>query len=58
MDVFDDKAINDENSDEKQLQVQPIGYKSIFIPVNARIDYQYRSDNPDNKCLYDFVSTF
>ena len=57
-DVFDDEAINDENNDEEQFQVQPTEDKSNFILVNARIDYQYRSDNLANTCLYDFVSTF
>ena len=57
-DVFDDETINDENNDEEQFQVQPTEDKSNFILVNARIDYQYRSDNLDNTCLYNFVGTF
>ncbi|CAF3374280.1 unnamed protein product, partial [Rotaria sp. Silwood2] len=57
-DVFDDETINDENSDEEHFQVQSAEDKNNFILVNTRIDYQYRSDNLNNTCLYDFVSTF
>ncbi|CAF1542983.1 unnamed protein product, partial [Adineta ricciae] len=57
-DVFDDETINEENNNEEQFQVQPTEDKSNFILVNTRIDYQCRSDNLNNICLYDFVSTF
>ncbi|CAF1564624.1 unnamed protein product, partial [Rotaria sordida] len=57
-DVYDDEIINDENSDEEHFQVQSTEDKNNFILVNTRIDYQYRSDNLNNTCLYDFVGTF
>ncbi|CAF2763694.1 unnamed protein product [Rotaria sp. Silwood2] len=57
-DVYDDEIINDENSDEERFQVQSTEDKNNFILVNTRIDYQYRSDNLNNTCLYDFVGTF
>ncbi|CAF4199129.1 unnamed protein product, partial [Rotaria sordida] len=57
-DVCDDEAINDENSEEENFQIQSTEDKNNFILVNTRIDYQYRSDNLNKTCLYDFVSTF
>ncbi|CAF4239766.1 unnamed protein product [Rotaria sp. Silwood2] len=57
-DIFDDETINEENNDEEHFQVQPAGDKNNFILVNTRVDYQYRSNNLNNTCLYDFVSTF
>ncbi|CAF4521081.1 unnamed protein product [Rotaria sp. Silwood2] len=56
-DIFDE-TINEENSDEEHFQVQPAEDKNNFILVNTRVDYQYRSNNLNNTCLYDFVSTF
>ena len=50
--------INDENNEEENFQIQSTEDKNNFILVNTRIDYQYRSDNLNNTCLYDFVSTF
>ncbi|CAF1089809.1 unnamed protein product [Rotaria sordida] len=57
-DVYDDEIINDENSGEEHFQVQSTEDKNNFILVNTRIDYQYRSENLNNTCLYDFSSTF
>ncbi|CAF1033917.1 unnamed protein product [Rotaria sordida] len=57
-DIFDDETIIEENNDEEHFQVQPAGDKNNFILVNTRVDYQYRSNNLNNTCLYDFVSTF
>jgi hypothetical protein len=57
-DMCDNDTIIDGNSDEENFQIQSTEDKNNFILVNTRIDYQYRSDNLNNTCLYDFVSTF
>ena len=57
-DMCHNETINDENSEEEHFQVQSTEDKNNFMLVNTRINYQYRSDNLNNTCLYDLVSTF
>jgi hypothetical protein len=54
--TYDDEATFDDNKDEEDFQIQSDENNS-FVLVNTRIDYQYRSDNINDMCLYDFVST-
>ena len=56
-DVYDDGIIDDENHDEELFQIQSSENDTKFVLVNTRIDYQYRSANLNNMCVYDFVST-
>ena len=56
-DVYDDGIIDDENHDEELFQIQSGENDNKFVLVNTRIDYQYRSANLNNMCVYDFVST-
>jgi len=56
-DVFDDGTVDEENNDEERFQIQSSENDKKFVLVNTRIDYQYRSENLSNICLYDFVST-
>src|ERR1044071_8805848 len=55
-DVYDDETIDNENNDEEHFQIQSAENEKKYVLVNTRIDYQYRSDNLNNMCLYDFVS--
>ena len=56
-DIYDDGIIDDENHDEELFQIQSGENDKKFVLVNTRIDYQYRSANLNNTCVYDFVST-
>ncbi len=56
-DVYDDETIDNENNDEEHFQIQSTENDKKYVLVNTRIDYQYRSDNLNDMCLYDFVST-
>ena len=56
-DVFGDETIDDQNNEEEHFQIQSTENDKKYVLVNTRIDYQYRSDNLNNMCLYDFVST-
>ncbi|CAF1595684.1 unnamed protein product, partial [Adineta steineri] len=49
-------AIDDQNNDEEQFQIQVSENDEKHVLVNTRIDYQYRSEILNNICLYDFVS--
>jgi hypothetical protein len=55
-DAYDDETIDNENDDEEHFQIQSTENDKKYVLVNTRIDYQYRSDNLNNMCLYDFVS--
>lgn len=55
--IDDDSTIDGENNDEELFQVQSGENDKKFVLVNTRIDYQYRSANLNNMCVYDFVST-
>ncbi|CAF3385678.1 unnamed protein product, partial [Rotaria socialis] len=57
-DTYDDEAIDNDNNDEEQFQIQSTEHDKKYVLVNTRIDYQYRSDNLNRMCLYDFVSIF
>ena len=54
--IYDDGIIDDENHDEELFQIQSGENDRKFVLVNTRIDYQYRSANLNNMCVYDFVS--
>ena len=55
-DAYDDGTIDGENNDEELFQIQSGENDKKFVLVNTRIDYQYRSANLNNMCVYDFVS--
>ena len=55
-DVFDDETVDNENNNEEEFQIQSTENNKTYVLVNTRIDYQYRSDNLNNLCLYNFVS--
>jgi hypothetical protein len=54
--VYDDETIDDENNEEEHFQIQSSENDKKYVLVNTRIDYQYRSDDLNNMCLYDLVS--
>ncbi|CAF3882860.1 unnamed protein product [Adineta steineri] len=54
--ICDDEAIDDQNNDEEQFQIQISENDEKHVLVNTRINYQYRSETLNNICLYDFVS--
>ena len=56
--VTEDESISEEQADEEQFQIESSENNKDFVLVNTRIDYQYRPDNLDNVCLYEFVSVF
>lgn len=53
-----DEDDNEADNDEEQFQIQLADTSKNYVLVNTRVDYQYRSDNLNNVCLYDFVSIF
>ena len=55
-----DEAIDtdDGENDEENFQIQLADDSKKFVLVNTRVDYQYRSDNLNSACFYDFVSIF
>ncbi len=55
-DDYEDGTIDNENNDEENFQIQTTENDKKYVLVNTRIDYQYRSDNLNNMCLYNFVS--
>ena len=55
--VYDDENIDKESPDEEQFRIQSSEKENIYVLVNTRIDYQYRSDILNKLCLYDFIST-
>ncbi|CAF2763621.1 unnamed protein product [Rotaria sp. Silwood2] len=57
-DMYDDETIDNDNNDEEHFQIQSVEDDKKYVLVNTRIDYQYRSDNLNRMCLYDFVSIF
>ncbi|CAF4180729.1 unnamed protein product, partial [Rotaria sp. Silwood2] len=57
-DIYDDEAIDNDNNDEEHFQIQSTEHDKKYVLVNIRIDFQYRSDNLNRLCLYDFVSIF
>ncbi|CAF3688147.1 unnamed protein product [Rotaria sp. Silwood1] len=57
-DMYDDEAIDNDNNEEEHFQIQSAEHDKKYVLVNTRIDYQYRSDNLNRMCLYDFVSIF
>ncbi|CAF3303782.1 unnamed protein product [Rotaria sp. Silwood2] len=57
-DIYDDETIDNDNNDEEHFQIQSAEYDKKYVLVNTRIDYQYRSDNLNRMCLYDFVGIF
>ena len=40
---------------EEQFLLQPNDTNTVYIYVNTRVDYQYRSISLNNICLYDYV---
>ncbi|CAF4397211.1 unnamed protein product [Rotaria magnacalcarata] len=56
--TFHDATLYDDDNNEEEFQIQPIEKGKQYALVNAIIDYQYRSDNLNRMCLYDFVSVF
>ncbi|CAF2181151.1 unnamed protein product, partial [Rotaria magnacalcarata] len=57
-DTFHGAILDDDDNNEEEFQIQPIEKGKQYALVNTRIDYQYRSDNLNRMCLYDFVSVF
>ncbi|CAF2710486.1 unnamed protein product [Rotaria sp. Silwood2] len=57
-DRYYDEAIDNDNSDEEHFQIQSTEHDKKYVLVSTRIDFQYRSDNLNRMCLYDFVSIF
>ena len=58
-DMYDEaKDTDDGENDEENFQIQLADDSKKYVLVNTRIDYQYRSDNLNSVCLYDFVSIF
>ena len=55
-DDYDDGLIDNENNDEENFQIQTTENDKKYVLVNTRIDYQYRCDNLNKMCLFDFVS--
>ncbi|CAF2631936.1 unnamed protein product [Rotaria sp. Silwood2] len=57
-DIYDDETMGNDNNDEENFQIHSAEHDKKYVLVNTRIDYQYRSDNLNRMCLYDFVSIF
>jgi len=55
-DDYDDGPIDNENNDEENFQIQTADNDKKYVLVNTRIDYQYRCNNLNKMCLYNFVS--
>lgn len=54
-DIYEDNMIENENNEEEHFQIESAEDDKKYVLVNARTDYQYRSDELNNMCLYDFV---
>jgi hypothetical protein len=57
---FNEDQEDDEKEAEEQFLLEPTETKNgnRYVMVNTRLDYQYRSKDLTELCLYDFVSHF
>lgn len=55
---MDDEEQQDVTEIEEQFLLEPVDYGKEYVLVNTRLDYQYRSKNLNDVCLYEFVSGY
>ena len=56
-DMYDEVIDTDDSeNDEENFQIQLADDSKKYVLVNTRVDYQYRLDNLNSVCLYDFIS--
>ena len=56
--LLDEEQEQDGKEEEEKFILEPAENGSSYVLVNIRLDYQHRSQDLSELCLYDFVSQF